>query len=174
MNDDGQLATASCTCGQVSFALSGAPIMHVECYCTSCRTAGRAFEQAPGAPRVVTDDGGTDFVLYRKDRARLVTGGDRLREHRLKPDSPTRRMVAACCDTPVLLEFASGHWVSFYRGRLPGDVPPLQERTMTIDRPAGVTLPDDVPNSRRQSAKFMWRLFTAWAAMGFRVPKVPW
>jgi len=37
---------------------AGKPILHAICYCTSCRTAGLAFAQAPGAPSVVDGDGG--------------------------------------------------------------------------------------------------------------------
>ena len=165
---------ARCQCGKVRFAIRGTPIMHVACYCTSCRTAGRAFEQALGSPPIVADDGGTDFVLYRKDRVVPVAGGDRLSERRLKPDSPTRRMVATCCDTPVLLEFTKGHWLTFYRGCLPEEIPALEMRVMTKDKPAGVTLPADLPNYASHSGKFMWRLLFSWAAMGFRRPRVSW
>ncbi len=172
MSTDPNTLTASCRCGQVAFAVDGRPIAHTACYCASCRTAGRAFEQAPGATPVVADDGGTDLVLYRKDRVVLVGGADLLTEHRLKPDSPTRRMLATCCNTPMFLDFTKGHWLSLYRGRLPGNVPPLEMRVMTADRPAGVTLPDDVPNHAGHSGKFMWKLVSAWAAMGFRRPKV--
>jgi len=172
MSIDPNPLLAACRCGQVAFAVSGRPIVHTACYCTSCRTAGRAFEQAPGATPVVADDGGTDLVLYRKDRVALVKGGDRLSEHRLTPGSPTRRMLANCCNTPMFLEFTKGHWLSFYRGRFPGNMPPLEMRVMTADRPAGAPLPGDVPNYATHSGKFMWRLVAAWAAMGFRRPKV--
>ncbi len=51
-------------------------------------------------------DGGTGFVLVRSDRVRCVKGGDKLQEHRLKPDSPTRRVLATCCNSPMFLEFS--------------------------------------------------------------------
>ncbi len=166
--------TASCRCGQVRFAISGAPIGHVACYCNSCRTAGRGFEQTLGSPPVVAEDGGTDMVLYRKDRVFQTAGAGQLSEHRLKPESPTRRMVATCCNTPMLLDFTKGHWLSIYRGGLPETVPALEMRIMTAERPAEVTLPDDVPNYAGFSGAFMWKLLSAWAAMGFRRPKVSW
>ncbi len=149
---------ARCRCGQVRFAISGTPIMHVACYCTSCRTAGHQFEQMPGSAPVVADDGGTDFVLYRKDRVLQAAGADLLSEHRLQPDSPTRRMIATCCNTPLLLEFTKGHWLSFYRNCLPEMIPPLELRIMTKDKPAAVTLPDDLPNYATHSGKFMRKL----------------
>lgn len=166
--------TARCRCGQVRFALQGAPILHAACYCVSCRNAGRGFERTLNSPPVVAKDGGTDFVLYRKDRASQVAGIGRLGEHRLKADSPTRRMIATCCNTPLLLEFTKGHWLSFYRGCLPEQIPALEMRVMTKDRPAAVTLPDDVPNHPTHPGKFMWRLLSSWAAMGFRKPPVAW
>jgi hypothetical protein len=166
--------TASCRCGQVGFAIRGAPIMHVACYCTSCRTAGREFEQTLGSLPVVADDGGTDLVLYRKDRVFQTAGADRLSEHRLKPDSSTRRMVATCCNTPMLLEFTKGHWLTFYRGCLPAEIPALEMRVMTEDKPAAVTLHNDLPNYATHSGRFMWKLLSSWAAMGFRRPQVTW
>ena len=165
---------AVCRCGKVKFSLIGAPIMRVACYCTSCRTAGQSFAQALGPPSVVADDGGTDLVLYRKDCVVQVSGDGRMEEHRLTPASPTRRMVAACCGTPMVMEFTKGHWLNFYRGRLPEAVPALEMRVMTEDKLAAVTLPDDVPVYATRPPRFMWKLFSAWVAMGLRRPGVPW
>jgi hypothetical protein len=50
--------------------------------------------------------------------------------------------------------------------------PSLEMRVMTRDRREGVVLGDDVPNFASHSGKFMWKLLTAWIAMGFRVPKI--
>ncbi len=164
--------TASCQCGQVAFETIGKPIVSAACYCRSCQEAGRRFGQHPAAPAVLDADGGTGFVLVRKDRVRFAKGGERLQEHRLEPRSTTRRVVATCCNSPMFLEFSKGHWLSLYRNRLPADAPPLEMRVMTRDRRDGVELPRDIPNYRTHSGIFMWRLFAAWAAMGFRTPKV--
>ena len=174
MAKNSNLMTAFCRCGQVAFAIRGAPILHVACYCNSCRTAGRGFEETLGARPIVADDGGTDLVLYRKDRVLPTAGADRLREHRLKPESPTRRLIATCCNTPMLLDFTKGHWLSFYRGCLPEPVPALQMRVMTKDKPAAVTLPDDVPNYATHSKGAIGRLLLSWAAMGFRRVRIGW
>jgi hypothetical protein len=144
------------------------------CYCTSCRTAGLAFAQKPGAPSVVDSDGGTDLVLYRKDRVGRFTGGELLHEHRLTPSSPTRRLVATCCNTPMFLEFTKGHWLSIYAGRLSGKLPPLDMRVMTADRVDETPLLDDVPNYPARSGRVLIKLLAAWASMGFRTPKVAW
>ncbi len=164
--------TASCRCGAVAFDVVGAPIVCAACYCESCQEAGRRIEQIADAPPVLGADGGTDFILHRKDRVLCVKGGEKLQEHRLKPGSTTRRMVAGCCNSAMFLEFSQGHWLSLYRGRLSEGAPPLEMRVMTKNRRAGVELDAAVPSYATHSAKFMWRLLSAWAAMGFRVPKV--
>ena len=163
---------ASCRCGAVVLEVTGVPIAHAACYCASCQEAGRRFEQLPDAPPILDADGGTDFVLYRKDRVRCVQGGERLEAHRLKPESPTRRMVAACCNSAMFLDFTRGHWLTLYRVRMPESVPPLEMRIMTADRREGVVLPQDVPNYAAHSGKFMWKLLASWAPIGFRTPKV--
>lgn len=117
--------------------------------------------------------GGTRFVLQRKDRVRFLAGTEHLRELRLASTSPTRRVVAVCCNTPVFLEFQNGHWLSLYGCLWPeGTLPPLELRTMTSDLPAGTQLPSDVPNAKSQNFVFFAKLLGAWIAMGLRSPKV--
>lgn len=152
--------------------MAGAPIARVACYCASCQEAGRRLEQLPEAGPLLDADGGTDFVLYRKDRVACAQGGERLEAHRLKPQSPTRRMVAACCSTAMFLDFTKGHWLTIYRARIVEPPPPLEARIMTADRREGVVLPDDTPNHAAYSGKLMRKLLTAWFAMGFRTPRV--
>jgi hypothetical protein len=164
--------SASCRCGKVELQIVGAPISRVICYCASCQEAGRQYQAVPGVASVLAEDGGTDYVLYRKDRVRCVRGGNLLEERRLKPDSPTRRMSARCCNTAMFLDVTMGHWLTVYRGRLPNDMPPAIMRMMTAERPEGVTLPDDMANYPGRSGKFMLKLLRAWIAMGFRRPAV--
>ncbi|MDP3748645.1 MAG: DUF6151 family protein [Phenylobacterium sp.] len=163
---------ASCLCGQVAFEMAGPPILSVACYCKSCQDAGRQIEALAEAPPVLRADAGTDFVMHRKDRVRCVRGGERLEALRLTPASTTRRLVAKCCNAPMALEFKGGHWLSVYRDRLAEGAPPLDERTMAAERPEGVELLGDIPSYSGHSGRFMWRLMKAWAAMGFRNPKV--
>lgn len=164
---------AACRCGKVAFETVGAPILSTSCHCASCREAGHQFEALPEATPVSDVHGGTQFLLYRKDRVRCVKGEEYLKEFRLKPDSPTRRVLTTCCNSPMFLEFQNGHWLSMYRDRFSAaEAPPVDMRVMTRDRPAGVELPDDMPNYATHSGKFMWKLLSAWAAMGFRAPKI--
>lgn len=174
MTQSSKSITAACRCGKVKFSLAGAPIVRVACYCTSCRTAGLSFAEEFGPPSVVTDDGGTDVVLYRKDCVVQTAGDGGMKERRLTPASPTRRMVAACCGTPMVMEFTKGHWLSFYRGCLPEAVPALEMRVMAEDKLADATLPGDVPIHATRPAGLMWKFLSSWMAMGFRRPKVAW
>ena len=163
----------TCPCGAVAFALDGDPILAVECHCTSCREAGERLEALPGAAPIRAPNGGTPFALWRKDRVRCLRGAEHLRSLRLTPDAPTERVVATCCNAPMYLSFRQGHWLSLYAKRWPDGIGPAPaERTMTGDRPDRAALPDDIPNSRRQSARFFAKLLWAWARMGFRNPSV--
>ncbi|MBB4122141.1 hypothetical protein GGR30_002070 [Martelella radicis] len=147
--------------------------MSAECLCNSCRTAADRMEALPGAPRLREVSGGTRMEVYRKDRVRCIKGAEHLRAFRLNDKTRTRRAVAICCNTPVLLDVTVGHWVDLYGVLWPeGALPPLQLRTMagTLDDPS--SLPEDVPNLKTYSAAFFFRLMASWAAMGFRRPKI--
>ena len=164
--------TATCQCGKVKFEAVGAPILTGACYCASCQEAGRQFGELPSAPPALDPDGGTSFVLYRKDRVQCLKGQEYLEERRLKPDSPTRRVVAVCCNSAMFLDFTKGHWLSMFRNRFPAGAPPLEMRVMTKERRAGVELADDLPNYSGHSGKFMVKLIAAWIAMGLRRPEI--
>lgn len=168
-----QTREANCTCGKVSLALNGAPILTAACYCDSCQEAANYLEALPEAPPITETDGGTHFVIQRKDRIRCQRGQEHLRAHRLSPDSPTRRVVASCCNSPMFLEFTNGHWLSVYKNRIdPADQPPIDIRTMTMYRRAGVEFDDHIPSPKKHTFGFMWKLLTAWVAMGFKTPKI--
>lgn len=165
---------SACQCGQVAFVAIGKPIVAATCHCASCQEAASRFAQLPAAPAILNPEGGTDFLLCRKDRVRCERGAALLHEHRLKPDSPTRRVLSTCCDSPMFLEMKGGHWLSMYRNRFSESAPPIEMRVMTRDRRPGVELGNDLPNFASHSGKFMWKLLTAWIAMGFRAPKIPY
>ena len=101
-----------------------------------------------------------------------MMGQQYLEEHRLKPDSPTRRVIAKCCNSAMFLDFTKGHWLSMFRNRFPIGAPPLEMRVMTKERRVGVELADDLPNYSGHSGKFMLKLIAAWIAMGFRRPEI--
>jgi hypothetical protein len=164
--------SAVCQCGKVRIEAVGPPILTAACYCADCQEAGRQLGQLASAPPLLGSDGGTEIILYRKDRVRCVAGQEHLEEHRLKPESPTRRLVATCCNSAMLLDFTKGHWLSMYRNRFAAGAPPLEMRIMTKTRRAGVELADDMPNHAGFSGRFMMKLVGAWIAMGFRTPQL--
>jgi hypothetical protein len=169
-----ELLLSRCQCGKVKFEAVGAPILTGSCLCASCQEAGRRLEQLASAPPVLDPDGGSTVIVYRKDRVRCVTGLEYLEEYRLKPESPTRRVVATCCNSAMFLDFTKGHWLSMYRNRFPSGAPPLEMRVMTKARRAGVELADDVPNHSGFSGKFILKLLAARLAMGLRRTDITW
>jgi len=174
MNRKQHCLAATCQCGKVKFEAIGPPILTGACHCASCQEAGRRFEQLASAPPVLDADGGTSVILYRKDRVKCVKGHELLEEHRLKPESPTRRVIAACCNSAMFLDFTKGHWLSMFRNRFPAGAPPIEMRVMTRERRAGVELAGDVPNHPGHPGKFVMKLIAAWIAMGFRRPEINW
>lgn len=168
-----QATQLSCACGRVHLEVASKQIISVECCCNSCREAGARLQALPAAPPLLGSNGTTRYVLYRKDRVRFLQGAELLKEFRLSPEAPTRRIVATCCNTPVFLDFTKGHWLSLYGSLWPaGTLPPLEMRTMASDLPSGVALPDDVPNPKHYSVSFFAKLLGAWVAMGFRRPTI--
>ena len=163
---------ARCACGSVEYEAVGAPITSVICYCASCQKAGREFEQFPGAPAVLDPDGGAAYVVYRRDRVLRHQGEKYLKEYRLNADSPTRRVVATCCNSAIFVDFTKGHWLSIYHSRLAPDAPKIEMRVMTQDRRAAGPLARDMPNYRGRSGRLMVKLLAAWVAMKIRPTKL--
>ena len=100
-----QITQLACACGQAHLEVERAPIVSTECHCNSCRAAGARLQTLAEALPFLETNGGTRFVLYRKDRIRFLKGAELLKEFRLAPGAKTRRVVATCCNTPVFLEF---------------------------------------------------------------------
>lgn len=162
-----------CACGQTRLEVQGDPIVVSECLCDSCRTAADRLATLPGARHVLTSYGATPCAEYRKDRVRILSGTEHLREFRLSADAGSRRVVATCCNTPVFLEMKGAHWLSMYLHLWPNEVRPKPEiRTMTGDLTDASSLPDDIPNLKGHTVSFYARLLVAWIAMGFRNPKI--
>lgn len=141
--------SAACACGKVQVELLGGPIFSAICHCDDCQSAGRQLSHLDGSEPVTDAYGGTPYVLFRKDRVRYGKGEHLLVAQRLKPDSATKRMVASCCNTPVLVDFDSGpHWVSVYATAMGGLAPALDYRIQTRFQPEDLPLPHDMPEYR--------------------------
>lgn len=141
-----------CRCGAVRLVAKGDPIVGVACDCSHCEAASRAFE-ALGAPGNADGWHGARAILFRNDRVQLVRGRDQLDQYRFGPSAPTRRLVARCCNTPMLLDYEAGFWLSVYRHR--GDIGE-----------------HEVP-SRKPGLGFIASLMRTYLALGFRVPPAP-
>ena len=170
MNDT---TTIGCPCGRTRLAVTGAPIMVVECLCDSCRAAAARLATLPGAKNRLTAYGATPCAEVRKDRVRVVAGAEHFAEFRLTPASGSRRVVATCCNTPVFLEMQGAHWLSVYLHLWPEASRPVpQLRTMTGDLADTSGLPDDMSNLKTHTVRFYAKLLGAWIAMGLRNPKI--
>lgn len=165
-----QTTTLACQCGRFHVELEGEPFITAECHCNSCRTAAGRL---PAATPVQAPNGGTPYVLYRKDRVRFPDGTALLRAYRLSDKAPTRRTVTICCNTPVFVEFNGGHWLSLYAGLWPEAArPAMQIRTQTAGVPDDTKLDDSLPAGAMTTAGFYGKLLAAWIAMGFKAPKL--
>jgi hypothetical protein len=158
--------TATCACGKVEIAATGAPMVSAVCYCADCQRGSRQIEELPHAGAVRDADGGTSYILFRKDRFRCVKGAELLKALKLKDGAITNRMVATCCNSAMFLSFDKGpHWVSAYRARFRGDLPPVQMRICTKSRPADAVLPTDLPNYPSYPAGLVFKLLVSRVAM---------
>lgn len=160
------IMTATCACGSVEVRAFGKPIVSAACYCDDCQKGAAQIEALPKAAAVRDPSGGTVYMLFRKDRFECVGGAERLKPHKLKETSPTNRVVATCCNSAMFMSFDRGpHWVSAYRARFHGDLPPLQARICTRFKPEGVVLSDDVPSYRSYPPSFIVKLLASRIAM---------
>ncbi|MEW6436879.1 MAG: hypothetical protein AB1508_06885 [Pseudomonadota bacterium] len=120
----------------------------------------------PNAGAVADPDGGTAYILYRKDRIACASGAELLKSYKLKETSATNRVVATCCNSAMFVSFDRGlHWVSAYRARFHGDLPPLQFRTCTKFKPAAVALPQDVSSYKTYPPALVFKLLASRIAM---------
>jgi hypothetical protein len=160
------IMTATCSCGGVELKAFGGPIVSTVCYCKDCQKGADQIESLPNAGAVRDPDGGTAYILYRKDRIECSKGAELLRSYKLKETSVTNRVVATCCNSAVFMNFDRGpHWVSAYRARFHGELPPLQLRICTKSKPDGVVLPDDVPSYRSYPPGLIFKLLASRVAM---------
>lgn len=154
-----------CSCGKVECEAVGAPIVAVACYCDDCQQGSRQIEVLPHAPPVRDEDGGTPYLLYRKDRFKCSKGSDLLRDLRIREKSPTRRVVASCCNSAMYLDFEKGHWLSIYRARFAGAVPAVQMHIQTRFKSENSRRPHDVQASASFPIAFIAKLLFARLAM---------
>ena len=154
-----------CACGTVELEVIGVPILAAACHCDDCQEGSGQIERLPNAPPILDQAGGTAYLLYRKDRMKCSNGAEHLRDYKLKNESPTRRVVATCCNSFMFLDFQKGHWFSMYRARFEGDVSALQMRIQTKFKPEGSNIPNDAHIYFTYPLKFIGKLMIARVAM---------
>src|SRR5688572_1121219 len=138
---------AKCLCGKVELELTGKPIISAACYCDDCQAGSRQIEALPGAPPVLGKDGGTAYTLYRKDRARYLSGEDLLKNYKIREKTATNRVVATCCNSAMVLSFEdSRHWVSVFQRAFQENQPTVEMRICTKFKPENTVLSDNIPN----------------------------
>jgi hypothetical protein len=156
----------NCTCGQVAVEAIGTPITSVICYCDDCQEGARKIQSLPNSAPIQDRDGGTAYLVYRKDRVTCLKGTSLLRPYKIRENSATNRVIATCCNSALFLNFDdSKHWVDVYRSRCQGSLPPVQMRICTKFRPAGRTIPTDIPGYSSYPMSFLMKLVVAKAAM---------
>ena len=157
-----------CSCGSVEIEASGPPMTSVVCYCDTCQAGSRQIEALPNAEPILGEDGGSAYVLFRKDRIVSTKGAELLKGYKLDDKSTTSRVVATCCNAAMLMRFDDvKHWVPVYRGRFQDDITPVQWRICTSFAPENAVIPRDVPSSRMYPSGLMWTLLTSKLAMLF-------
>ena len=102
---------ALCACGRTEFAGTGQPLLVIACYCDDCQAASQQINARPGGHGGARADGGTVSTLYRKDRVRALRGAELLVDLKLRPSSPTTRVIASCCNSNMLTRF--DNWLPF-------------------------------------------------------------
>jgi hypothetical protein len=158
---------ARCSCGSVEIEARGTPITSAVCYCDSCQEGSRQIEALTNAAPILTPDGGTPYILFRKDRITYSRGVELLKGYKVDEKSPTSRVVATCCNSAMVMRFDDAkHWVPVYRARFQvDDLPPLQWRICTKFKPENAEIPTDIPSSSMYPAGFLWQLLTSKISM---------
>jgi hypothetical protein len=152
---------ASCACGRVELAALGHAITSVVCHCDDCGEGSRRIEALPNARRVRDAEGGTAYVVYRREAIRCTRGDALLEPHKLRAGSPTSRYVATCCNSAMYLAFDDAKpWVNLYRARLHGEAPALQMRLSSRFTRGAASADADGPSSSKYSVAFVAKLLS--------------
>lgn len=162
---------AHCQCGAVEVGAWAEPIVVSTCYCDDCQAAAeRVAASATSAPTPSTD-GGTEFMVFRRDRIACMRGAENLQAMRLTVATKTRRMVADCCATPMYISFDNKRpWVSAYRAGFGADAPPVEMRICTRFRRPEHKVEDGLPEHPGYPAAMILRILAAWPRTLFSRP----
>jgi hypothetical protein len=162
---------AQCRCGTVEIGGWGNPLVVAACYCDDCQAASeRLAASANGAP-AARADGGTEFMVFRRDRIACMRGAENLQPMRLTAASKTRRMIADCCATPMYVSFDDKRpWVSALRAGFGAGAPPVEMRICTRFRRPENKPEDGLPEHPAYPVAMILRILAAWPLTLFSRP----
>jgi hypothetical protein len=162
---------AHCQCGAVEVSAWAEPIVVSACYCDDCQAAAERLAASANSALAASADGGTEFMLFRRDRIACTRGADRLEAMRLTDATKTRRMIAGCCATPMYITFDDKRpWVSAFRASFGADAPPVKMRICTRFRRSEEKAEDGLPSHPGYPPAMIVRLLAAWPLMLFSRP----
>ena len=150
---------AHCRCGAVEIGAWASPIVVTACYCDDCQAAAQRLAESANAAPAMSEGGGTEFMVFRRDRIACIRGAENLQAMRLTAASKTRRMIADCCRTPMYVGFDDKKpWVSAFRAEFRrrcaasgnADLHPVQtvrrQSERRLAQPSGLPAGDDRPH----------------------------
>jgi hypothetical protein len=162
---------AHCRCGAVEVGGWGEPVIVSACYCDDCQAAAQRLAVSANLAPATSADGGTEFIVFRRDRLACRRGVDHLQAMRLTDASKTRRMIAGCCATPMYLAFDDKRpWVSAFRANFGADAPPVEMRICTRFRRSAGRTEESLPSHPGYPPAMMVRILAAWPLMLFSRP----
>jgi hypothetical protein len=135
---------ARCRCGAVEIGAWSNPLVVAACYCDDCQAASERLAAAGNSAPLAGVDGGTEFMVFRRDRIPCTRGVENLQLMRLTAATKTRRMVSGCCATPMYVGFDDKRpWVSAFRA---------SSAPMRLRWKCGSAPGSDGPNTRLKTA----------------------
>jgi hypothetical protein len=162
---------ARCRCGQVEIGAWAEPLVVAACYCDDCQAATERLAASTRRAPAVSADGGTEFMVFRRDRIACIRGPENLEAMRLTDATKTRRMIARCCATPMYAGFDDSRpWVSAFRASFGADAPPVRMRICTRFRRPEDNGNDGLPSHRSYPPAMIARILAAWPLMLFSRP----
>jgi len=93
------MAQLKCKCGTVAIHLRLPPVLRYECCCVDCRKGLATCAVLRREPPPALSDN-----VFFPNALTVVSGTAKLRCLVIKRHYPTRRVVASCCDTPLLAD----------------------------------------------------------------------
>jgi hypothetical protein len=162
---------AQCRCGAVEVGAWSDPILVTACYCDDCQAASERLAASGNSGPLAGADGGTEFMVFRRDRIACIRGAENLQAMRLRNAPKTRRMIAGCCTTPMYVGFDDKRpWVSAFRTSFGPDAPPVQMRICTRFRRPEHKAKDDLPDHPGYPAAVILRVLAVLPRMLFSRP----